>query len=103
MKELSIEEKAKRYDELKVTAQELEHDGCFDKITLFDLFPELEESEDEKIRKKLIEAVKGDMVVGGTKDKQLALAWLEKQGEKESVTCPICGWEIENKVNPLTK
>ena len=31
MKELSIEEKAKRYDELRVTAQELEHDGCFDK------------------------------------------------------------------------
>lgn len=39
-------------------------------------------SEDERIRKKLIEAVKGDMVVGGTKDKQLAIAWLEKQGEK---------------------
>jgi hypothetical protein len=43
--------------------------------------PELKESEDEKIRKKLIEAVKGDMVVGGAKDKQRAIAWLEKQGE----------------------
>lgn len=44
--------------------------------------PELKESEDEQIRKKLIEAVKRDMVVGGTKDKQLAIAWLEKQGKK---------------------
>ena len=44
--------------------------------------PEFKESEDERIRKKLIEAVKGDMVVGGTKDKQLAIAWLEKQGKK---------------------
>ena len=43
------------------------------------IFPELAESEDERIRKKLIEAVKGDMVVGGTKDKQRAIAWLEKQ------------------------
>ena len=48
------------------------------------VFPELKESEDERIRKKLIEAVKGDMVVGGAKDKQLAIAWLEKQGEKKS-------------------
>lgn len=45
-------------------------------------FPELHESEDEKIRKKLIEAIKGDMVIGGAKDKQRAIAWLEKQGEK---------------------
>ena len=42
--------------------------------------PELKDSEDERIRKILIEAVKRDMVVGGTKDKQLAIAWLEKQG-----------------------
>ena len=44
--------------------------------------PELKDSEDERIRKILIEAVKRDMVVGGTKDKQLAIAWLEKQGKK---------------------
>ena len=57
MKELSIEEKAKRYDELKVTAQGLEHDGCFDKITLYDLFPELQESEDEENFIKSVEAL----------------------------------------------
>lgn len=49
------------------------------------IFPELKESEDERIRKKLIESVKGDMIVGGTKDKQLAIAWLEKQGEQKHV------------------
>lgn len=41
------------------------------------------DSEDEKIRKKLIESVKGDMVVGGKKDKEKAIAWLEKQGEQK--------------------
>lgn len=55
------------------------------KYVLERLFPELAESEDEKIRLKLIEAVKGDMVIGGTKDKQLAIAWLEKQGEQKSI------------------
>lgn len=86
MKELSIEEKAKRYDELKVTAQGLEQDGCFDKLTLFDLFPELKESEDERIRKELItffqrfpyERIGNDC----TKVKE-AIAWLEKQGEQK--------------------
>ena len=53
------------------------------------IFPELAESEDERIRKKLIEAVKGDMVVGGTKDKQRAIAYLEKQKPVE--------WSEEDK------
>ena len=105
------------------------------------IFPELHESEDERIRRKFIEALKGcgfthfdndftiqeaiawlekqyepnpysgvsfkynghtwdmcarDNGVDILLDKQL-LKHLEKQGEKESVTCPICGWKIEKK------
>ena len=54
---------------------------------LEEIFPELKESEDERIRKKLIEAVKGDMVVGGTKDKQRAISWLERQRDNISGKC----------------
>ena len=85
MKELTIEEKAKRYDELIVTAQELEHDGCFDKITLFDLFPELEESEDERIKKAIkygLDYVFTNNTTVYETTKEQCLAWLEKQGEK---------------------
>lgn len=88
MKELSIEEKAKRYDEAIAHAKMLLKiigNATLGNLVLKNefknMFPELKESEDERIRKKLIEAVKGDMVVGGTKDKQLAISWLEKQGE----------------------
>ena len=56
---------------------------------LENIFPELKESEDERIRKKLIEVVKGDMVVGGTKDKQLAIAWLKKQGESDETKAKV--------------
>ena len=88
MKELTIKEKAEAYDYAVNKAKELilNENGVVrvDKPLFDELFPsEMEESEDERIRKKLIEAVKRDMVVGGTKDKQLAIAWLEKQGEKE--------------------
>ena len=93
MKELSIEEKAKRYDELKVTAQELEHDGCFDKITLFDLFPELKESEDERIRKVLVGWIKCEPLSSFEKgfSQEQILAWLEKQGEQKPA------WSEEDK------
>jgi hypothetical protein len=44
-------------------------------------FPELAESEDEKIKKQIIYAIKELPVCGETKRK--CIAWLEKQGEKE--------------------
>ena len=77
----TIEEKAKRYDELKVIAQELEEDGCFDKLTLFDLFPELAESEDEKIIKDIVTYLKSDIANKGYRDKIIEswIAWLEKK------------------------
>lgn len=89
IKELSIEEKAKAYDELKVKAQELEEDGCFDKLTLFDLFPELAESEDERIRKALMQNLKERFGTKGNMGEGLdmpdVLAWFENQGEQKPV------------------
>ena len=60
MKELSIEEKAKAYDEAIKKAESLYKisepmSGC--NVILETIFPELKESEDERIRKALIEMV----------------------------------------------
>lgn len=91
MKELSIEEKAKRYDEAIKAAKSL----C--KITtslpmkeyMESIFPELKENEDERIKKWLIALIKsneyGSISSAGKMPcpKQKVLAWLEKQGEQK--------------------
>lgn len=58
------------------------------KEKLENIFPELKESKDEKIRKGLIKAVswtfEGTKLFGTDVTREEALAWLEKQGEKKS-------------------
>ncbi len=49
MKELSIEEKAKRYDEALERAEKLQHDNAL----VTSIFPELKESEDMKMLKEI--------------------------------------------------
>ncbi len=51
-----------------------------DRVLLESIFPELSESEDEKIRKELIDFVKSS--IAGFHQCDRYLAWLEKQGEK---------------------
>jgi len=87
MKELSIEQKAKRYD---VALEKIHQfiDGYsrreISKEELEDIFPELKESEDEKVRKALIKFVQGIYMgcctEGAGKERDMFLAWLEKQG-----------------------
>lgn len=87
MKELSIEEKAKRYDEALAMAKECITyipDEAVNKYML-NMFPELKESEDERIRGNLIElfhdTVSNDEIFSDYGlDKTEVLAWLEKQG-----------------------
>lgn len=92
MKELSVKEKAKRYDEAIETARKINSgDGVKappDWTTCEVIFPELKESEDEKIRKALINyfrcvAKNGDTVWTNL-DYDKVLAWLEKQAEQKS-------------------
>ena len=92
MKELTIEQKAKRYDEaLKVLHK---YDGAnimFTQDLKEEMFPELKESEDEKTRKEIIRFIRmevEDKIVGNK-----WLAWLEKQGEKEPVE-----WSEKNEI-----
>ena len=84
MKELSVEEKAQRYDEAIEIARYWEKNPTVwssDDICQ-KLFPELKESEDEKIRKDIITLVK-DWWDRVNKDnistKEQMLTWLEKQ------------------------
>lgn len=90
MKELSIEEKAKRYDEAIEKLQnafyddnnrmcEEYRDAC--KRIIEPIFPELKESEDERIRKTLVAVVNLYYGEGEDEEKTACLAWLEKQGE----------------------
>ena len=92
MKELSIEEKAKAYDESLAKAKELYSQHCAEwrDEDIEYIFPELKESEDEKIRKALIDGftvMKESKNCGKTFSNHNIpvsdiIAWLEKQGEK---------------------
>lgn len=84
MKELSIEQKAKAYDEaLKVLHK---YDGAnimFSQSLKEEMFPELKESEDERTRKEIVQFIRmevEDEIVGNK-----LLAWLEKQGEQKPI------------------
>jgi len=87
MAELTIEQKAKAYDE----ALEKAHQLCTYPTTkpfisdLQDLFPELKESEDEKIMKEIKAFIRsrGSQITQSKTDAWIA--WLEKQGEQKPV------------------
>ena len=91
MKELSIKEKAKRYDKALEKARQL----CAYPTSkpfisdLQDLFPELKESEDEKIKKWIRKELESKYVVDNIVNNVMAdkaLAWIEKQGEQKPTT-----------------
>lgn len=67
---------------LKLAIEALES-GSYDKETIEYIFPELKdkESEDEKIRKALLEHIKGIKYFLGISKEQM-IAWLEKQSKK---------------------
>lgn len=83
MKELTIEQKAQRYDEALERARKCldeKRDTCFVRPDV--IFPELAESEDERIRKGIIRNLKylADKAQGFVKDElEERIAWLEKQ------------------------
>ena len=93
MKELSIEEKAKAYDEAIKRVENIKTGKCettfvFTEGLFEHIFPELKESEDERIRNFLIDFIK---VCGWTEKKDQGwplrkecIAWLEKQGKKKT-------------------
>jgi hypothetical protein len=92
MKELNIEEKAQRYDDAIERAK-----GVIKQNPLMEylkkgieyIFPELKESEDERIRKELIDFLEHYRLNNVLDSKTIFLltdsvAWLEKQGEQSN-------------------
>lgn len=87
MKELSIIEKAKGYDEALLRAKsKIKNDKkhILYENDVIEIFPELKESEDEKIRKDLIQWIDEfpDTIWRGHYKKDI-LAWLENQDEQK--------------------
>jgi len=89
MKELSVEEKAKRYDKALAKARNIVNSinvGLIGKDSFEAVFPELKESEDERTRNELIAFIEQAIHRGGgtpiPKEKEDKwLAYLEKQKE----------------------
>ena len=83
---MTTEEKARAYDEAIERAKELMNKGYY--VLMPEIFPELKESEDERIRKWLIDTIKAvpdDSIEWEKIDKSNVISWLEKQGEQKSV------------------
>ena len=93
---MTQEEKAKRYDEALNTANDCLKDGTITSTAISyieTIFPELKESEDEKIRKGIIRNLEYlmDRAEGFVKDElKERIAWLEKQGEQKQDPCEHC-------------
>lgn len=83
MEELSIQEKASRYDEVVNKLKGFISQGVDPLITrndVQDFFPELEESNDERIRKELIRETKGsEERLFETVTNDEFIAWMERQ------------------------
>ena len=89
MKELSIEEKAKRYSEAIERAKSL-IDFCSDseRKTLKYVFHELKESKDEQHRKWILDYLYNGLQKSDEQFKdqfKVAIAWLEKQSDKNEI------------------
>ncbi len=87
MKELSIKEKAEAYEEALERARNLHKDAVEMENNMNTkiceiIFPELKESEDERIRKELICFLETEIPHCNARDKYIA--WVEKQREKKS-------------------
>lgn len=79
--EMTQEEKAKAYDEALEKARKYRDEEGFTEME--DLFPELAENEDEKIRRELVEYLKGDLDDVTTDDTDRWINWLEKQKPRD--------------------
>lgn len=118
MKELSVEQKARRYDEALAMAKECITyipDEAVNKYML-NMFPELKESDGERIRKQIISFLKEfEHDHYRSLDFSSWIAWLEKQGQQNSNVIwhdvseepekyreLLCEWYAKGDINHLT-
>ena len=115
---MTQEEKAKAYDEAIEKLRDFYRDydtvSCLIDVKeeLANLFPVLKESEDERIKKTLInffsKGAEYDSSTNGIKDRNI-IAWLEKQGEQSDANGCFCtnndyvGNSNSTNISPATK
>lgn len=92
MKDLTIEQKARAYDQAIERANELLYVSDKDSLqykTIESIFPELKESEDQKIKKSFVRLIKSFHDVNFPTPENFTrkdmLDWLEKQGEQKPI------------------
>ena len=78
----------KAYKEALERAREELGSGCFDRGTVEYIFPELKESDDERISREITEFILTHRIdePNDIEDTNSWLAWLEKQGEQKVST-----------------
>lgn len=103
---MTDKEKAKAYDEALGRAREYYKGlaACRTKEKLESIFPELKESEDERIRKEIIDWMKGGSTYDWQENKEKWIAYLERQKEpltpEEKMNHPLYleGFDVGKKV-----
>ena len=100
MKELSIAGKATRYEQaIKVAQRFYNNSVATIKKELEDIFPELKESDDERIRKNIIATIHlyyGEPLEDEAKE---MIAWLEKQDKNNMGISEATKQKLENNLN----
>lgn len=91
-----MEDYEKKYKDALAKAREIHRNEAEKRFDMEWLFPELKESEDEKIRKALVRFHKSTIDIDGIKGADI-LAWLEKQGESSD---QIHYW-TEEEIEPI--
>lgn len=103
---MTIEEKAKAYDAVirraKLTLCCCNSASIITKKTVYDIIPELKETENEEIRKGIISGMKilkeqGKYTFGNIPIDNI-VTWLEKQKTKIELYYPLAGSEIKDAI-----
>lgn len=94
---MTIEQKAQRYDEALKRAKKLYEQGTITESLSY-VFPELKESEDERIRKELLDFFNGfyNNKMPKAVDVSPWIDWLEKQVQKSDNNC-LLSWSEEDE------
>ena len=107
---MTEKEKAKAYDEaLKKASVAHKDEDRHLKATLERIFPELKKSEDERIREALIALLKfgleddSAIAPGFNETKEQALAWLEKQKDKDKLIQELSEYKVKYTQEVLKK
>ena len=95
MKMKTIEQKAKAYDEALIRGSRLWESDMITRENYEYIFPEVEESEDERIRKEIIAHIKWCEDSGYCAKEEMTrwITFLEKQGEQKETLCDKCNKE----------